>query len=355
MQLPGAAEIIATTRSDPTQGLAAKVAFLRQPGSYPEATSAVVAVETHMSWLFLTDSHAYKLKKPFRRNGIDYSTPAMRRLNCKRELRLNRRLAEDIYLDVLALSVDARGRLSLDGDGRRIDWLVRMRRLPSGRTLEHGLRAGVADEAEARRIVERLIPFFDAAPSARWTPTSYRRRLVTAIADAAAQSRRPEFGLHREEVDWLAAMLCEFVATGAAVLEPRAARVVEGHGDLRPEHIYLGAPLMVIDCIEFQRALRLHDPVDELAFLAMECDRCGHPEFDAWLFAAYAAGSRDRPPRPLIEFYKAYNAFKRARIAVWHIEDPETGAPEHWIASANDYLSRARHYLAMVRESSRAT
>ena len=355
MPLPEVAEPLKTQRSDQTQGLAAKVAFLRQPGGYPDATSHVVAIETHMSWLFLTDRHAYKLKKPFRRNGIDYSTPAMRRLNCRRELRLNRRLAEGVYLDVLALSVDARGRFSLDADGRPIDWLVRMRRLPADLTLEHGLRAGVADAADAQRVVARLVPFFDAAPSPRWTPTTYRRRLVRAIADSAVQLRRPEFGLERREIDSLAAMLCGFVSDDAGLLDGRASRVVEGHGDLRPEHIYLGTPLMVIDCIEFQRALRLHDPVDELAFLAMECDRCGHPEFDAWLFAAYAASSRDRPSRPLIEFYKAYNAFKRARIAIWHIDDPDTGAPAQWIASANDYLSRARHYLARVGESSQAT
>jgi aminoglycoside phosphotransferase family enzyme len=349
--LPRATDIATPKPLDREQGLAAKVDFLRRPTSYAEASSGVTAIETHMSWLFLTDCHAYKLKKPFRRNGIDYSTPAMRRLNCQRELRLNRRLAEDVYLDVLALTVDGRGRLSIEGDGRRIDWLVRMRRLPAGLTLEESLGKDGIGEPDLRRVVTRLDSFFKNAPSAGWTTERYCRILVTAIADAAALLRRPEFGLDPRQVDALAATLSEFIAANTTLLGDRAARVIEGHGDLRPEHIYLTTPVAIIDCIEFQRVLRLHDPVDELAFLAMECDRAGHQDIDGWVFAAYRENSDDRPSRPLIDFYKAYNAFKRGRIAIWHLEDPDTGPPAQWIASANDYLARTRNYLVLAREA----
>jgi len=333
------------------QGLAAKVAFLCRPEAYPEPTARVEAIETHLSWLFLTEQHAYKLKKPFRRNGIDYSTPATRRLNCRRELRLNRRLAQDIYLDMLALTRDAAGGLALGGAGRRVDWLVRMRRLPSALTLERGLQAGTIGADDARRIVARLVPFFASAPRVRATAAGYRHRLSKAVAAAAAQLGRPEFGLAAAGIGALAATLDWFLATHGELLDARAraGRIVEGHGDLRPEHIYLTSPPTIIDCIEFDRDLRLHDPVDELAFLAMECDRCGRPELDAWLFAAYRELAGDEPPRPLIEYYKGYNAFKRARIAIWHLEDPETGPRQHWIERANDYLARARRHLAGLR------
>ena len=119
--------------------LAAKVAFLCRPGSYPELTARVTAIETHMSWLFLTDHHAYKLKKPFRRNGIDHRTLAMRRLGCSREVRLNRRLAPDVYLNVAPLTVTSAG-LALGGDGRPVDWLVCMRRLPTDHYRLHRIR-----------------------------------------------------------------------------------------------------------------------------------------------------------------------------------------------------------------------
>ncbi len=333
------------------QGLAAKVAFLRRPDSYPEPTSRVETIEAHMSWLFLTDQHAYKLKKPFRRNGIDYSTPALRRLSCQRELRLNRRLAPDVYLGVVALTVDAAGRMAIDGSGDRVDWLVRMRRLPAALALERGLAAGTVGAVDARRIVARLVPFFAGAARASITPPAYRRRLSKAISAAAAELIRPGFGLMPAEIGVLAAALSGFVAAHGELLDARvrAGRIVEGHGDLRPEHIYLTQPPTIMDCIEFDRNLRLRDPVEELAFLAMECDRGGRPELDAWLFSAYRDLAGDDPPRALVEYYKAHNAFVRARIAIWHIDDPDTGPPQHWVDCANDYLDHTRHHLAQLQ------
>jgi aminoglycoside phosphotransferase family enzyme len=330
--------------------LAAKVAFLRRPGSYPQPTSRVEAEETHMSWLFLTDDHAYKLKKPFKRNGIDYSTPALRRRNCMRELRLNRRLAEDVYQAVVALTVEADGRLALGGAGWRVDSLVRMRRLPRELTLEHRLRGGLIEAGDMRRIVARLVPFFASAPRARITPAAYRRRLAQGIADAASALERPAFGLAGRRIDPIAAALTGFVTAHGALLDARvrAARIAEGHGDLRPEHIYLTTPPTIVDCIEFDRALRLHDPVDELAFLAMECDRAGRPELDAWLFGAYRELAADDPPRALVDFHKARNAFLRARIAIWHLDDPETGPPQGWVDRTNDYLDHARRLLVRL-------
>lgn len=332
--------------------LAAKVAFLRRPGSYPELTARVTAIETHMSWLFLTDHHAYKLKKPFRRNGIDHRTLAMRRLGCRREVRLNRRLAADVYLNVVPLTVTSAG-LTLGGDGRPVDWLVRMRRLPAGLTLDRALAAGQIGPVEARRIVARLAPFFASASRARLSPAAYRGKLLAAITSSAAQLTRRKYGLSAPMVDALALELRDFIDTYRKLLDARvrAGRVVEGHGDLRPEHIYLTQPPTIIDCIEFDRNLRLRDSAEELAFLAMECDRAGRVHLNAWLFNAYRDLTGDSPPRVLIDFYKAYNAFLRARIAIWHLDDPDTGSPRRWKSRANDYLAHVQQYLARTHET----
>jgi len=343
-------DALAQVRADPMQGLAAKVAFLRRPESYPEPARRVDPVEAHMSWVFLLDDYAYKLKKPFRRNGIDYSTAQLRNLNCRRELRLNRRLAPDAYLDVVALTIDARGQFALGGSGRRVDSLVRMRRMPATLTLESRLRSGIVVVSDARRIAAHLAPFFADATRARMTPAAYRRRLLDAIAAAEAKLAHPGSGLQPGRIEGLAARLRQFIDARGELVEARArsGRIVEGHGDLRPEHIYLTRPPTVMDCIEFDRRLRLRDPVEELAFLAMECDRGGCPQFDRWLFAAYGELAADNPPRALIGFYKAYSAFSRARIAIWHLDDPDTGPGQHWIDRADDYLAHAARYLDKV-------
>lgn len=344
---------VATPSRQAALELAEKVAFLRHPASYPGSVIAVEAIETHMSWLFLTEAHAYKLKKPFCRNGIDYGTPALRRRNCRRELRLNRRLAAGVYLDVLPLVRQARGALAIGAAGEPVDWLLRMRRLPSTQTLEAALCAGRASAADAHALLERLAPFFAGAAPARMGALAYRRRLRAMIASAAARLRRPEFHLDAGRIDGLGTRLDRFVRDRSGLFDERTGddRIVEGHGDLRPEHIYLTQPIQVIDCIEFDRALRLRDPVDELAFLALECDRCGRPEMDAWLFAAYRELAGDDPPRALVEFYKAANAFKRAHIAAWHMEDPETGPARKWIDRANDYLASCHHCLSRAEQA----
>lgn len=328
--------------------LATKVAFLSRPESYPAPTAPVEAVETHMSWLFLSGQHAWKLKKPYHRGAIDYRTPTARRRSCVSELRLNRRLAAHVYLDVVALTVDAAGRMALGGPGRRIDWLVHMRRMPAALSLEQHLRAGTVDADDARRIVARLVPFFAAARHAHWTPAAYRRRQVSAIGLAAGELGRADPGLADARVAALAASLRHFVGAHPELLDARvrAGRIVEGHGDLRPEHIYLTEPPTIIDCIEFDRNLRLRDPVDELAFLALESDRLGAPAWGHELFSAWRELTGDDPPQALIEFHKAHNAFVRAQIAAWHLEDPAAGPRQRWIDRAREYLHRAEDCLA---------
>jgi aminoglycoside phosphotransferase family enzyme len=330
--------------------LAAKVAFLSRPDSYPEPAARIEAVETHMSWLFLSGQYAYKLKKPFHRETLDYRTAAARRRSCVGEVRLNQRLAPHVYLDVVALTLDAAGHMALGGPGRRIDWLVRMRRMPEALSLEQCLRSDTVAVEDVRRVVARLVRFFSTARRARWTPVAYRRRLVSAINRAAGELARPEFGLAIPEVEALAAALRHFVATRLDLLDARvqAGRIVDGHGDLRPEHIYLTDPPTIIDCIEFDRNLRLRDPADELSFLAMESDRLGRPALDGRLFSAWRELAGDDVPRVLVEFHKARNAFVRAQIAVWHMDDPAMTSRQRWIDRADDYLRRAREYLAQA-------
>ena len=109
-----------------------KVAFLRAPTSYPAGPSTVEAVETHMAWVFLTDRHAYKLKKPVAYAELDFTTLARRHWACAEEVRLNRRLAGSVYQGLVPLTADPQDTLILGGGGEIVDWLVQMRRLPDG-------------------------------------------------------------------------------------------------------------------------------------------------------------------------------------------------------------------------------
>lgn len=330
--------------------LAAKVAFLERPGSYPEGTAAVEARETHMSWVFLTDRHAYKLKKPVKTSFLDYGTIAARRLNCRREVRLNRRLAPDIYLGVVALRHSARIGLHFGKSGRIVDWLVKMQRLAPERTLEYRILAGTVREEDLRRLGRRLATFFHNAPLVPVAPEDYFRALAKAIRDNQAELARPGFALPHGMVAHLAAAQLSFLRRNGDLLRKRAAAqyIREGHGDLRPEHVYCDGTPIVMDCLEFNRRLRMLDPVDELSYLTMECDRLGAPRVGEWLFDTYGRETGDRPPPALISFYKCFRAYLRAKIAVWHLADASVQQPARWRERTFEYLRCAETYAHVL-------
>lgn len=141
-----------------------------------------------------------------------------------------------------------------------------------------------------------------------------------------------------------------WVLGNRGILEERArdGRIVEGHGDLRPEHVHLGPEPAVIDCIEFDRDLRVLDAVEELAFLAMECEDLGAAEVGAWFLEIYGRESSDVPDSRLVEFYKSHRALTRAKLAAWHLEDPTVPDPERWRRRTRRYLELAGVHASLL-------
>ncbi|MDA8128701.1 MAG: hypothetical protein M0Z73_08420 [Betaproteobacteria bacterium] len=328
----------------------AKVEFLARPDAYPEATVQVEPVETHMSWVFLTDTHAYKLKKPVRYAYLDYSTVEARRLDCEQEVRLNRRLAPDVYLGVVPLVRDAAGCLRLGGEGETLDWLVRMVRLPADRMLDHLLRSATVTQAEITRLARRLACFYATACAEAITPEAYRRSLAGQVRDNLRELSSPEFGFEANTLETIAGAQLRFLRDHAELFDARVrqGRIVEGHGDLRPEHVCLLPDPVVIDCLEFNRAYRILDPADELGYLALECERLQAPHVGCWLLDAYREASGDAPPDALIRFHQGCRATLRAKLALWHLRDDGRHPPGKWIATAGNYLDMAQRHAALA-------
>jgi len=321
------------------------VSFLSRPAAYPESPTAVQVIETHMSWVFLADADVYKLKKAIRHDEIDFSTANLRRHNCQEEVRLNRRLAPRVYLGVVALTRDAGGAFAIGGDGPAVDWLVHMQRLPDNRHLDAVIGAGGAraEEPRIRAAARHLAQFFATA-----TPEPISARAQRGVLERGVKADRemlsdPRYGLPRTRVDALACAQLAFLHDCASLFEARvsAGRIVEGHGDLRPEHIWLDPEPAILDCVEFDRTLRTMDPADELAFLALECERLGAPEVGDWFIEAYIEATGDTPPMALRRFYRVYRALRRATIAARHLDDPSVSDPER-------FLERARHYVNLA-------
>jgi aminoglycoside phosphotransferase family enzyme len=325
-------------------GVAAWVDFLHRPGSYPEPVAAVEVRETHMSWVFLAGRYVYKFKKPVRHPFLDFSTLERRRRNCEEEVRLNRRLAPGVYLGIVALTRDAAGQLTLEGDGVPVEWLVKMRRLPEDCLLDRAIAARQVPADRLGRAAQRLAAFYRQAPVVAFTAAGYRARIDERLETSCTVLSDRRYGLPAAPVQAVCAAQRTFQARHPAVIEARAAGVRETHGDLRPEHVGLESEPVFIDCLEFNRDFRLLDPVDELAFLAMECERLGDPGVGQVFLDTYREATGDVPPTGLIIFYQSLWAMLRARLSVWHLDDPDVRDRHKWPALARDYLALAGRY-----------
>ena len=291
--------------------------FLRTPDAFAEC-GVPELIETHISLVFLTKNYVYKLKKPVRFDFLDYSTLQARKYACEQEVQLNRRLAANVYLSVLPVTVSEGGALSIGGKGEPVEWLVKMRRLPQELILDRMLEAPNKAGLDLRKLAEILANFYRRAPSLNINAETYARHLSEHVQSNRHELLRSEHGLPEALIKRIHGRQLQFIAFETHLLAQRVqeGHIVDGHGDLRPEHICLEADPVVFDCVEFSDELREVDTVDELCFFAMECERLGVPEYGDTVIDHYAEAASDFAPQQLIAFYKSYRACVRAKVAV---------------------------------------
>lgn len=325
--------------ADPS--LADKVAFLRHrawPGE------AVEPVETHMSWVFLVGDRAHKLKKPVRKPFVDLRTIEARHADCEAEVELNEPLAPGVYLGVERLCVDETGDLHIGDRGRVVDWLVVMRRLDRRRLLDRRIAAGTATPADLDPVLDLLVAFYRTTAARPAEPDTHRRLLAHQVESDVAPMSRPAYGLddaHRR----IGAALLDRIA-GCEPLASRAARLVDGHGDLRPEHVLPGPDPLVIDRLSFDARLRRIDPAMDLALLAVECDRLGAPHLARHVLDGYRTRADDPVGDEILRLYQAIRALTRASLTITHIDDRHDDADRRrWETRSEDYLRIAAKWV----------
>lgn len=295
------------------------VEAMLDPAFYPHRPDSIDLRETHGSWVFRAGPLAYKLKKPIVLPFLDYGTAARRGEMCREEVRLNRRLAPDLYRRVV--SIVPRGdrfALSWDGDPAALDYAVEMEVVDEERSLEALSAAGVLSASDVEAVA-RLLAGFHAAARVVGDPAALRSSLEP-VTEILATLREAGAGVVdpvrvRAAIEFTDA----FLVRHRPELERRAAAglIRDGHGDLRAEHaiVPLDAPPYVYDCIEFDPRLREIDVAADLAFLVMDLVRLGRPECARDLLATYRLAGGDPGDDALVSFFAAYRAWVRAAVA----------------------------------------
>jgi aminoglycoside phosphotransferase family enzyme/predicted kinase len=322
---------------------------MRNASSYPHNQGPIEVVETHISWVFLTDRYAYKLKKPVRFEFLDFSTPDLRHRACLDEVQLNRRLAPDVYLSVLPITRNQRGDLELNGGGEEVDWLVQMRRLSVKNALDVVLREGRLTSEQAQSIAKHLSDFYVRLLPKPVSADVYREALDHHIREngVALFGSLPD---ERSRIRRIQSAQLRYLNIEAELIGGRATagRVVEGHGDLRPEHIYLDGRPIIIDCIEFSDEIRTLDIADELSFLGMECERLGDGALGETVVAEYQKVSGDHLPKSLLSFYRCYRALVRAKVALIRGQQQPKDAASSSSDLVRQYIDLADRYAKQL-------
>jgi aminoglycoside phosphotransferase family enzyme len=333
-----------------------RLRFLQRPQSWRPAgvtCTSIETIETHMAWVFLVGDRAWKLKKAVRFPYLDFSTPAAREHACREELRLNARLAPGIYLGLDALRWDGRtlslvpeSAASATGGVCTLDWLVRMRRLPRDRMLDVMVTRGALRPIDVDALAEVLVRFYLDAASLPPDADGYVARFAREHATNAAILSDARFGL--SEAAPTLARFARALEREDGHLRARSLqrRLVDGHGDLRPEHVCLLSPPVIIDALEFDAGLRRVDPFEEIALLGVECELAGAPWIGARLAQTLACALGDAEGAALLPLYRAYRALLRARLALAHLLEPNPRRPTHWVPHARRFVDLARRELA---------
>ena len=325
---------------DPT--LSALIAALSLPSAYPavdwEGTPPdrrrVEVIQTHISVVFLTPRRAYKLKKPLRLwDLLDYSSRELRLHWCEEEVRLNRRLAPDLYLGVTSLATPAGP-----------EPVVLMGRFDSADSLEAHLGAGRAGPAELETVGQRVAAFHRDHPLVEAQPAE----LLAAFARVLHSNLRSTRACGPALIPALVHRLLDHALARSLRSQRRVLRqrlsagwAVDGHGDLRLEHVLLLDPIAVVDCVEFNPSLRRIDAGSDLAFLAMELQGSGHGALIAPLLAGYG-----RPIEPgVFALFCAYRAHVRAKVAATTSLEPEVPQAQRQSAAQ---LARCLTSLALA-------
>lgn len=305
---------------------------LLKPEAYPEPAGSIELVQTHVSYIFLTDRYAYKIKKPVDFGFLNFSTIDRRRFYCSEEVRLNRRLCPDMYEGVTELRETASG-AAFHGNGQILDYAVKMKRLPADRMLDRLVDTQLITSADMKNI-SRVIADFHRSAATSPNISEYGRieRIMYNWQENFDQCLAFEdTTLPAPDRELIRSWVSAFIEENRPLFEQRHddGFIRECDGDIHLENICLvDDSVYIFDCIEFNERFRCCDTAADIAFLLMDLDFHRRHDLSGEVITEYVRSSGDSGATGLIDFYKVYRAFVRGKVESLRMKDADIDAAE---------------------------
>lgn len=300
---------------------------------YFEEGAEVLHIQTHTSHVFIRGDDVIKIKKPVDFSFLDYSTLEKRKECCEKEVALNRRFSPEVYVGVIPLFAGPDGLLAFEGGGEPVEYAVKMRRLPEEAMLAKRLAAGDVREDEMRALADLLADFYSRAES-----TDEIRKFggIGQVKENTEENFETTLDFEEElfpdltrQILWAANR--RFLTANQDLFAARAAagRVLDGHGDLKPENLFLTPRGPVVtDCIEFNERFRFGDVLVDLGYLTMALQEAGRGDLRDVFLDRYAQVGEADFPRDLLAYYETYRAVVKGKIEGYRARQPEVPEAE---------------------------
>ncbi|MFB3883714.1 MAG: hypothetical protein ACE144_00720 [Thermodesulfobacteriota bacterium] len=322
---------------------------LLNPEIYPDRPKEVGFFETHISLLFFTGNHVYKVKKPVDYGFLDFTSLEKRKYFCEQELALNRRLSPTIYLGIVRITQDGQS-IALDGRGGVVEYAVKMKQIPEELLMDKLLEKKQVTPKMIEAVSEKLALFYSVAETSDLIKSFARPERVKQDTDENFEQTEKYVGITISKGAYgeIRDRTNNFYRSRAEVFLQRIAsgRIRDCHGDLRLEHIFWGDEISIFDCIEFNERFRYTDTAADIAFLAMDLDYHGREDLAEHLIQTYRKKSTDRDLVKVLDFYKTYRAYVRGKVESFRLDDPNIpeGEKRKALQRAQKYFDLAQRY-----------
>ena len=322
---------------------------LMNPSAYPERSNKVTLAQTHISTVFIGDKFVYKIKKPVNFGFLDFSNLEKRKHYCNKEVELNSRFSEDVYLGVLPVTFDGE-KHAINGKGKIIEYAVKMRRLSDEDLMKSRFRKGNVNSDDIARIGKAIATFHKRSIRSKKIDEFGKLEAVKKNTDENFQQTADFINesIKKEHYYDLKNWTEKFYEENKELFEQRVnkGKIRDCHGDLHMEHICLTDPIIIFDCIEFNDRFRYIDTASDIAFLLMDLEFNGGVKLSEKLCNVYlehADEMDDDLVHQLINFYKVYRAYVRGKVTSFILNDP--AIPENKKIEARN---TAQRYFALA-------
>jgi len=326
------------------------VEALMKPEAYDEEPGQIELVQTHISFVFLTRNFVYKVKKAVNLGFLDFTTLEKRRFFCEKELELNRRLCDDMYLEVVPINRSRSNIIKIKGEGETVEYAVKMKRMPQEKMMNRLIDEKKVDSQLIDKIAKIIAEFHSKAEtnkrisefgSLAIIETNWKENFEQTQEFVGKTISMEDFKLICERID-------DFMKRTVSFFEKRVAegRVRDCHGDIHSGNIFVTDGIYIFDAIEFNERFRYSDVASDVAFLAMDLDFKERADLSNFFVERYVKYSGDQELTKLLPFYKCYRAYVRGKVTSFKLKDPSISREEKNAATkeAKAYYKLATTY-----------